>query len=114
MKLPKRQKETELHRNTVGVVSVRQRKGQFLLRSDYLRKPLKITQRREAPRLRKQRLGVGPPGSHRADSRVITLFLIQTRMPLRGKEGTITNFVRTKGVNLECPGQMKTYRCLAQ
>lgn len=44
MKLPKRQKETELHRNTVGVVSVRQRKGQFLLRSDYLRKPLKITQ----------------------------------------------------------------------
>lgn len=116
IKLPKRQKETGLHRSTEGVVSGRQRKGQFLLRSNYLRKPLKITQRREAPRLRKQRLGVesSPQGSHRADSRVITLFLIQTRMPLRGKGGTITNFVWTKGVNLECPGQMKTYRCLAQ
>jgi len=50
MKLPKRQKETGLYRDRVLVG--RQRKEQFILRSDYLRKPLKITQRREAPRLR--------------------------------------------------------------
>lgn len=55
MKLPKRQKETRLYRDKDKVVAGRQRKEQFTLRSDYLRKPLKIAPRRKAPRLRKER-----------------------------------------------------------
>lgn len=42
------------------------------------------------------------------------LLNIQTGIPLRVKGGTSNNFVRTKGANLDCPGQIMTYGCLAQ
>lgn len=122
IKLPERQKETGLYRDTEWWLEGRERNNS-LQEVIIWGRPWRW--QREGRHRGWEKRGVnlkaklGMEGSHRGlviSSRSVGWphYLSSKLGCLRGKGGTLNNFVRTKGVNLDCPGQIKTYGCLAQ